>query len=296
MTTAVQIPETTAATTITAATTTIARICLPEIPERHFDDMTSFDSLHRIGLAPSIIHYLGNPDTTIVSAEHYIVPGETYKPGESRAPDLVVAFDADPVAHEASNGYRLSDQGKPPDFILEVASRTSRQTDRTGKKGYYENLGVQEYWLFDRTGQFYGFHLAGFRLVQGQYEEIQITKTDDGAELGFSRVLNLFLRWRDRELELLDPDGNPIPTFASEHIRANTEAARANQEAARADSADVRAAAETSRADQEAARADSADVRAAAETSRADQEAARADAALARIQELEAELRRRQEE
>ena len=43
--------------------------------------------------------------------------------GESKYPDLLVAFDADPVAYDASNGYVVSEQGKPPDFILEVASR-----------------------------------------------------------------------------------------------------------------------------------------------------------------------------
>ena len=44
---------------------------LPDIPEKHPDDMTSYDELHQYGAAANIIHYLGDPETTIVSAEHY---------------------------------------------------------------------------------------------------------------------------------------------------------------------------------------------------------------------------------
>ena len=37
----------------------------------------------------------------------------------SHYPDLLVAFDVDPAAYEASNGYVIAEQGKPPDFVLE---------------------------------------------------------------------------------------------------------------------------------------------------------------------------------
>ena len=277
MTTAVQHPETAPAPTPTATVAT-AHFCLPEIPERHPDDMTSYISLHRIGVSPALIHYLGNPDITIVGAERYIRQGMTYVPGGSRYPDLLVAFDTNPNAYDARNGYIVAQQGKPPDFILEVASRSSRHGDREEKKDYYERMQVAEYWLFDKTGQFYGFHLAGFRLVAGGYEAITITKADDGAEQGFSEALNLSLCWRGGELEMYDPEGNLIPTFAT--VLVQRDAAEA-----RADTAEARAAAATAHADQEAARADDAEVRANASEARADAEAARA-------QELQAELDR----
>ena len=36
---------------------------LPDIPERHPDDMTSYDNLHQLGASPNLIQYLGNqPD------------------------------------------------------------------------------------------------------------------------------------------------------------------------------------------------------------------------------------------
>ena len=36
-----------------------------------------------------------------------------------RYPDLLVAFGVDPAAYKASNAYVISEQGKPPDFVLE---------------------------------------------------------------------------------------------------------------------------------------------------------------------------------
>ena len=147
-------------TTIKAPQSSV-RFRLPDIPEKHPDDMTSVDNLHQYGAIANIVQYLDNPETTIVSAEHYIVPGPAYVAGESRYPDLLVAFDVNPEAYAASNGYIVSEQGKPPDFVLEVASRHTARDDLGVKKDYYERIGVGELWLFDSEGEFYGFTLRG---------------------------------------------------------------------------------------------------------------------------------------
>ena len=173
---------------------------LPDIPERHPDDMTSYDNLHRYGAAANIIQYLGRPETTIVSAEHYVVPGPAYVAGESRYPDLLVAFDVDPDVYRISNGYIVSQHGKAPDFILEVASRSSAVDDREGKKDYYERLGVAEYWLFDSEAEFYGFTLAGYRLDRRVgFQPIEVREVSPRSDAGATaRVLNLDLRDRGR--------------------------------------------------------------------------------------------------
>ncbi len=44
---------------------------------------------------------------------------------ERFAPNVVVAFGVDPKAIIARNGYIISEAGKPPDFIMEVATRFS---------------------------------------------------------------------------------------------------------------------------------------------------------------------------
>jgi hypothetical protein len=132
-------------------------------------------------------------------------------------PDLLVAFNADPVAYEAHNGYVISEQGKPPDFVLEIASRSTGQTDTTEKRAAYAELGVAEYWRFDETGQFHGARLAGDLLVDGRYEPIEIIELPDGNLKGHSAVLGLELRWTDGNLGWHDPDtGDHIATFETE--------------------------------------------------------------------------------
>ena len=66
-----------------------SRFRLPDIPEKHPDDMTSFRHLAANGNAHHLAVHLGSPETTIVSGERYmcVAPG-----GAIRYPDLLVAF------------------------------------------------------------------------------------------------------------------------------------------------------------------------------------------------------------
>ncbi len=208
---------------------------LPDIPEKHPDDMTSVQHLHEPGHTHHLSQYLGHPDTTLVTGERYVILGPDFDASDCRYPDLLVAFDVDPAAYLARNGYMISEQGKPPDFILEVASRHSANSDRGVKKDYYERLRVGEYWLFDSTGEFYGFVLKGYRLVDGRYEEVEAREASPGVFEGYSAALNLILRVAGGVLGLYDPDtGNHIPTFQSERARAETAEARAASAEARA--------------------------------------------------------------
>ena len=59
-------------------------------------------------------------------------------------PRLLVAFDADPAAYKSSNGYIISEQGKPPDFVLEIASRRTGSIDTNEKRRDYAALGIPE--------------------------------------------------------------------------------------------------------------------------------------------------------
>ena len=47
------------------------------------------------------------------------------------------------------HGYSIEEHGKPPDFVLEVASVTTGQGDYTRKRDDYAAFGVPEYWRFD---------------------------------------------------------------------------------------------------------------------------------------------------
>ncbi len=204
------------------------RFRLPNIPEKHPDDMTSFSHLAANGNAHYLAVHLGNRETTIVSGERYVCAA----PGAAmRYPDLLVALSADPDLYEASNGYIVSEQGKPPDLVLEIASRRTGSVDTGEKRRYYKELGVAEYWRFDETGEYHGARLGGDILVEGRYEPVRIEELDGGVLQGYSAVLNLNLRWEDGELVFHDPATNaPIATFESERSARLTAEARADLE------------------------------------------------------------------
>ena len=85
-----------------------------------------------------------------------------------RYPGLLVAFGVDPEAYDASNGYIVSEQGKPPDYVLEVASESTGSADVGEKREYYAGLGIEEYWRFDHTLSANGTGTAGRRTVGGR--------------------------------------------------------------------------------------------------------------------------------
>ena len=66
-----------------------------------------------------------------------------------RYPDLIVAFGVDPEAYYRSNAYIISEQGKPPDFVLEIASPGAAAEDAGSKPADYAALGTPEYWRFN---------------------------------------------------------------------------------------------------------------------------------------------------
>ena len=197
---------------------------LPDPPEREPEDMTSFDHLTLNGGAHHLAQHLGNPETTLVAGERYITR-EPGAPAEERmAPDLLVAFNANPQAYRDDNGYVISEQGKPPDFVMEIASRSTGRQDVEGKRPAYAALGIPEYWRFDQTGDFHGTGLAGDRLVEGRYEPIPIEAVAEGVLQAYSPVLDLFIRWNHGQLGWHDPQtGQHIATFEQERTRADNE-------------------------------------------------------------------------
>ena len=210
------------------------RFRLPDIPQREPDEVTQFDQLFQDGTAHHIVQHLGNPDTTLVGADRWIIaePG-TFR-DLARYPDLLIAFDVDPELYRDSNGYIISEQGKPPDFVLEVASRSTADTDTGAKREDYAKLLIPEYWRFDETGQYHGTRLAGDHLVNGRYEPIPIDQLADDVLQGYSPALNLLLRWERGKLAFYDPaTERRIVTYDDLLARANTAETRARVAEAR---------------------------------------------------------------
>ena len=248
------------------------RFRLPDPPQREPDEMTQYDHLFKTGNSRYLALHLGNPESTLVEADRWIVADPSFNKSRARRPDLLVAFGVDPDAYGLSNGYVVSEQGKPPDFVLEVASESTAEIDVGEKRRDYAGLGIPEYWRFDETGRHHGTRLSGERLVDGEYHAMEIEELAGGILQGYSAALGLHLRWERGELVFCDPTtGRRIATLEDER--------------ARADSAESRAGAEQEARIAEQTRADTAETRAAAEAQ------ARA-AAEARVRELEELLRR----
>ena len=188
--------------------------------EREPDEMTSFDHVALAGSAYLLAEHLGSPDTTLVAGERYIARvmfGVKY-------PVLLVAFDVDLEAYRRRNAYIISEQGKPPDFVLEVASGGTGNEDTGEKREVYAALGIPKYWRFDETGESHGERLAGDHLVDGVYEPVEIEQLSGDILQGRSDVLGLDIRWHDGRLEWFDPEtGRHIATFDDERARADSE-------------------------------------------------------------------------
>ena len=207
--------------------------------------------LYDPGHPAALRRHLGSQDTTIVLGE--IPLGWQHNQGEGLLkPDLLIAFDIDRGAVIAQEGYSIDERGKPPDFVLEVASKTTSQNDYTRKRGGYASYGVPEYWRFDPTGgEYYPAGLAGDRLVDDSYTPIDVSEVSHARYWGYSAVLGLYLSWEYGHLRWYDP-------AAQRYLRTHDE------------EADGRIAERQARLNAEAER----------------------DAAQARVREVEAQLRR----
>jgi hypothetical protein len=84
-------------------------------------------------------------------------------------PDVLMVPD---VTINNEQPYVVSDVGRPPALVMEIASNKTVRRDVGPKRQAYAELGVEEYITFDPRE---GMHLAlhGYRLVgQGRYREI----------------------------------------------------------------------------------------------------------------------------
>ena len=171
---------------------------LPDPPRKH--DMQQHRSVFTAD-ATLQAHFANRSDVLICGSGY--LRHDAANESERLAPDLVVAFGVNPDAIIARNGYVISEVGNPPDFVLEVASKSTGARDYTVKRAGY---GVREYWRFDRTGgRFHDAPLAGDALVNGEYAPLAIARDPADRLWGYSAVLGLELWWDDGELRFRDP-------------------------------------------------------------------------------------------
>ena len=147
---------------------------------------------------------------------------EEGNPRRTVAPDCYVAFDLAPEAFQSlrrHNTYLIWEVGKPPDFVLEIGSPSTKRTDLVVKRAVYASIGVSEYWRYDQSGgSFYGEPLVGERLVDGEYQRLPLSEDANGRVWAYSPMLNLLLYWYDGELRYWDPVAKErLLSHAEEH-------------------------------------------------------------------------------
>ena len=269
-----------------------APIQFPDFPPR--DDMLNILHLHEPGHIPILRAHFGSPDTNVVLGEVPIGWVATGARLGLRIPDLMIAFNVRRAAIIAVMGYSISEHGKPPDFVLEIASPTTARRDEIEKPGNYADFGVPEYWRFDHEwGRNYTTGLAGDRLVSGVYLPIPIYQAGPEMYWGHSAVLNLDLCWEYGELRFYDPAAQRYLTnYETERDgRIAAEDALDAERAARIAAEDARDAEQTTRITAEESRDVEQTARIAAEDARDTEQAARI-AAESQVAELQAEIAR----
>ena len=168
--------------------------------------------------------------------------GNRYK---SIAPDVLVALGR---KMDRRSSYKVWEEGKPPDWVLEVASPSTEEKDRCSKPSDYAAMGVREYWLFDPKGDVYPHatpRLRGLALEGGEYRPLE-SRLEDGVRMIHSEVLGLGVRAEGDLLRFWNPATRRDIRHQREAEAAAVEAeARADREAARADQEAARASRET---------------------------------------------------
>ena len=165
---------------------------------------------------------------------------------KSVSPDV---FAVHGVAKKRRRTYLTWEEGKTPDFVLEVSSRSTYTHDIQRKKNLYaKQLKVKEYYIYDPEGEIHP-NFLGYRLIDGTYQEIDFVDSRLP-----STVLGLDLGERDGVLRLYDPSLHaqwlqPPPERAKnaearadrEHFARQEAEARAEQEYLARQEAEARA-------------------------------------------------------
>ena len=168
------------------------------------------------------VRYSDRRHDVYVSAD-LLIYYEEGNPRVSVAPDVFVVFG---VEDHPRMSYKMWEEGKGPDFVLEVASPNTWEEDVREKPAIYAGLGVQEYFLFDPRGEHFTPRLQGYRLVGGGYERLPAVESIDRTLTLTSEVLGLELRAKGEEMRFHDPStGEPLLSHGEEHAARREEAA-----------------------------------------------------------------------
>ena len=187
-----------------------------------------------------------------------------YQRGNNKArlqPDLQVVFGVGRGGDRSS--FRVWEEGKAPDFVLEVASPSTAENDARHKATEYAGIGVREYWRLDPRGSLMGRPLEGYSASGGRYGPVEAEEREGRGVWLRSKVLRLDLRSLRQDgatvVVFRDPDtGKEFTgelTEAERRLRIAEKRARAAEKRAQAEAGLRRAAEKRASAAEERASA-----------------------------------------
>ncbi len=186
------------------------------------------------------------------------------------APDTMVIFGR-PKGDRGSY-IQHREEGIPVQVVFEVLSPGNRAAEMRRKLAFYENYGVEEYYILDPDfARHKGYRRAGDKLVPIP-DLFGWTSPRLGIRFEMTKVMKKTLR-------IFTPEGRLFEPYTDIARKLDVSERQIEEEREKADEA-------TLRADEATLRADEATLRADEERLRADQERLRAERLLARLRAL----------
>jgi len=201
-----------------------------DYPESDGEPMAETD-LHRDEMVALIEglkgRYESRPDVYVAGNLFFYY--EEGKPSAVFAPDTMVVLG---VEKRQRRTYKLWEEGRVPDFVLEISSKKTSTEDEGNKMVLCRRLGVREYFLFDPEGDYLEPRLQGYRLVGSRYRRLAPER--DGSLA--SESLGVRFHIEGQSLRAVDvTTGEPLLRPEEErHARHAAERAR-DEEARRAE-------------------------------------------------------------
>lgn len=159
------------------------------------------------------------------------------------APDIFFVRGVDKRLRDT---YKVWEEGKVPNLVIEILSKSSVYNDKATKRRLYAELGVSEYILFDPKFYYLKPALLGYQLIGDTYQPIPINKLKNGSLVLASQVLGLEFRLQGKVLRLVEPTTGTIllPHEEAERLRREETQARLVAEAKAQYEAEARQVAE----------------------------------------------------
>lgn len=245
----------------------------------------------------AMLYLIGALQTYFAQREDVYVGGNQFmywvegNPNQRVAPDVYVVFGV--PKRPPRPIWKIWEEGKAPDVIIEVSSRSTAPEDFGKKYRLYERLGVKEYFLLDVTREYLVEPVILYRLRGTEYTDVTCERPDETEWRAYSEQLGLYVvvRWEGERYRarLYHPEQKRyLPRF-DELVAAYEEQARLTAELEQQLQEQAR------RAEEEARRAEEQARRAEEEARRAEEEARARAEAERRLRELEDELKRLRE-